>query len=111
MVIVTLRNGLKVGEAIHKEAEIREATGGDFIDATEESERLCQTPEGNYILVASPTLVGINTLRRQIVRIGDYAGPLTTAEMKKLSGRDISLLQTAAEKLDDAANAVAERGK
>ncbi|OPY15609.1 MAG: Mu-like prophage FluMu protein gp41 [Syntrophus sp. PtaB.Bin001] len=109
---VMLKKGLKVGEVVHREAEIREATGGDFIDATEESERLCQTPEGGYILVASPTLVGLNTLRRQIVRIGEHEGPLTLAELKMLSGRDIRLLQETAEKLENASLAeVADRGE
>ena len=109
---VKLKKGLKVGDVIHTAAVIREATGGDFIEATEESERLCLTPEGNYILVASPALVGINTLRRQIVKIGDYEGPLTLREMKLLSGRDIQLLQETAENLESAAmKEVARRGE
>ncbi|MEN6375324.1 MAG: hypothetical protein ABFD75_11180 [Smithella sp.] len=108
---ITLKKGLKVGEVVHTAAVIREATGGDFIEATEEAERLCLTPEGNYILVASPALVGINTLRRQIVKIGDHVGPLTLKEMKLLSGQDIKLLQEAAENLENASmEEVAKRG-
>lgn len=109
---VTLQKGLKVGEEIHKAAEIREATAGDFIEATEESERLCLTPEGNYILIASPTMVGLNTLRRQIVRVGEYDGPLTLQELKMLSGTDIRKLQEMAEKLEGAAmKEVSDRGE
>lgn len=109
---VTLQKGLKVGDETHKAAEIREATAGDFIEATEESERLCLTPEGNYILVASPALVGLNTLRRQVVRIGEYDGPLTMKEMKMLSGTDVRLLQETAERLETASmKEVADRGR
>ena len=109
---VMLKKGLTVGDAVHTEAEIREATVGDFIEATEDSERLCLTPEGSYILVASPTLVGLNTLRRQIVRIGDYAGPLTLKELKMLSSVDVGRLQETAQKLENAAMAeVTDRGR
>ena len=110
---VTLNKGLKVGEVVHKEAELREATAGDFIDAAEESEKLVLTPEGNYVLIASPTLVGLNTLRRQIVKIGEYDGPLTMREVKMLSSGDINRLQNAAGKLDAAAAAeeLAQRGR
>ena len=113
MATVTLKKGLRVKDAVHTEAEIRESTAGDFIEATEESERLCQTPDGNYVLVASPTLVGINILRRQIVRIGEYEGPLTLGELKKLSGGDLSLLQDKATQLEGAAVAekVTDRGR
>ena len=108
---VTLQKGLKIGDVVHKEAEIREATAGDMIEATEESERLVLTPEGNYMLVASPTLVGLNTLRRQIVKVGASDGPLTLAEMKMLSGGDINLLQQKAAQLEDAGmKEVADRG-
>jgi phage FluMu protein gp41 len=109
---VTLIKGLKIGDAVHTAAEIREATAGDMIEATEESERLVLTPEGNYVLVASPTLVGLNTLRRQIVKVGTYDGPLTLTEIKMLSGPDINLLQQKAAQLENAGmQDVTDRGK
>lgn len=109
---VTLKNGLKVGDIVHTEAEIREASAGDFIDASEESERLCLAPDGSYVLVASPSMVGVHTLRKQIVKIGEYPGPLTMGEMRLLSYRDINLLQVTANLLDNAAAAgVSDRGR
>lgn len=106
-----LNKGLMIGETTHKDAEIREATAGDLIDATEESEKVVLTPDG-YQLVASPTMVGLNTLRRQIVRIGEYPGPLTLAELKKLSSKDISLLQEQAEIVESASlKEFADRGR
>lgn len=108
---VKLKKGLQIGDVIHTEAEIRESTAGDFIEATEESERPCLTPEG-YLLLASSTLVGANMLRRQVVKIGEYPGPLTLGELKKLSGPDLKLLQAAAERLDGtAATEVTDRGR
>lgn len=107
----TLKHGLKIGEVTHVEAEIREATGGDLIDATDESEKVVLTPEG-YQLLSSPTLVGLNTLRRQIVRVGEYKGPLTIAELKKLSATDLSLLQEKALQLESASlKEVKDRGE
>lgn len=99
---VLLITGLTIGEIVHKLAEIREVTAGDLIDATEESERLVCTEEGEHILVASPTMVGLNTLRRQIVKIGDHKGPLTLGEIKKLSAADLNALQAQAQQLDQA---------
>jgi len=97
-----LITGLTIGETVHKLAEIREVTAGDLIDATDESERLVRTDEGDYILVASPTMVGLNTLRRQIVSIGDHQGPLTMGEIRKFSGADLNALQAQAQQLDQA---------
>ncbi len=108
---VDLIKGLTIGEVTHTRATLREPTAGDLIDATDESEKMIRTPEG-YQLVASPTLVGLNTLRRQIVSIGEYEGPLAMNEIKKLSAADLSLLQEAAEGLDAAGmREIADRGR
>ena len=108
---VVLNKGLTIGEETHLEAELREASAGDLIDATDESEKLTLTPDG-YQLIASPTQVGLNTLRRQVVRLGSYVGPLAMTELKKLSAVDISLLQEGAARLDTATmEEVAKRGR
>lgn len=108
---VTLVDGLKIGEEIHREAVLREATAGDMIEATEDSEMPVMTPEG-YQLLVSNTRVGVNMLCRQIVSIGGHPGPLTLAEIKKLSATDLNLLNQAAESLQTASlKAIADRGK
>ena len=107
----TLNAGITIKDVVHLEAEIREATAADLIDATDESEKLVRTPDG-YELLASPTLVGLNTLRRQIVRIGEYKGPLSIAELKKLTATDLSLLQEKAVQLENASlEEVKDRGE
>lgn len=101
---VSLLDGLKIGDEVQREAVIREATLGDLIDATVESERAVpvQLPDGSveYQLIASPVLVGLHMVRRRIVRIGSLDGPLPLPTIKKLSPRDFNLLHAEAEKLD-----------
>jgi phage FluMu protein gp41 len=108
---VDLTRGLTIGEKTHTTATIREATAADLIDATDESEKIVKTPDG-YQLIASPTQVGLNTLRRQIVSVGDYKGPLSMAELKKLSATDLSLLQETAQAMDAVSMAeITDRGR
>ncbi|WP_328184625.1 phage tail assembly protein [Marinobacter sp. OP 3.4] len=113
---VELEEGLVVGEKTHKKARIRELTAGDIFDAQAEAERVIQTEEGPQ-LVTSPSAVGIHTLRRQIVCIGDLDGPLSLKEMRKLHPVDLELLQEESMKLEQAVIAsiasreVAQRGR
>lgn len=108
---ITLAQGFKQGEVVHKDAELRAPTAGDLIDAGAESEVMKLTQQG-FQLVQSPTLVSAHVLRRQIVCIGGYKGPLTLQELGSLSGEDYSALQAAASKLDQAAaEALQARGR
>lgn len=100
-VTVELEKGLVVGEKTHTTAVIRELTAGDIFDAQAEAERVVHTEEGPQ-LVASPSAVGIHTLRRQIAKIGDVEGPLSLGEMRKLHPVDLELLQEECEKLEQA---------
>jgi phage FluMu protein gp41 len=109
-VTVHLEKGLTIGGVTHTEAVIRETTAGDIIDASEESERLFPTPEG-YELVQSPSQTAMNTLRRQIVSIGEIEGPLELAVLKKLSGDDLAEIQIKAQTLDAVALEAASRGR
>lgn len=97
-----LRDGLTIGEATEKAMVLREATAADLIEATEESEKLV-TVGGEPTLVASPTLVGMNTLRRQVVTVGNHKGPLLLSELKKFSSVDLGLTQEKALELEQAA--------
>jgi len=110
-IVVHLTHGLRVGEDVLFEAEIREATAGDVIEAQEEAEKL-MISQGLPVLVPSPTRVGVGLLRRQLARIGDVQGPLALAEIKRLHPDDLQKLQNAAETLDSAAGeALSERGR
>lgn len=117
---ISLKHGLKVGDDTLKAVTLREVTAGDIIDAQDESEKLVYAAEGDRLvptLVASPTLVGVHVLRRQILRIGDLDGPLLLEQLKRLHPADLNLLQEKAEELEGAMEAeaasreVAQRGR
>ena len=114
-VTIDLQKGLQIGEILHKEAELREATAGDVLDAMEESEKLVMIPGPNGAepqLIPSPTLVGMHTLRRQIVRVGSYKGPLSVGEIKRLNPHDLNALQLQCELLDAGAGTeITRRGR
>lgn len=115
MISVTLPKGLKTVkdgvETLHRDAELRESTVADLLDATAEAERAVATPEG-YRLIASPTLVSVGLLRRQIVKIGELPGPLSLGQVRLLHAVDLDALQVAAGDLDAAvAREVADRGR
>ena len=91
---LTLMDGLKVGDQVHKTATLRTANVGDIRAATHDSERLVIGDDGP-ILVASDFEVGIHTLRRQITKLGDLIGPIDSNVMNSLSLADLDLLQAA----------------
>jgi len=111
LLTVPLQDGLKVNGEPQLQAELRQLEAGDIIAASEESEKLF-VHGGDPVLVVSPSLMGINTLRRQIASIGSIPGPLEMSMMNKLSPADLDLLQTAADKLDKAVlEDVSKRGR
>lgn len=108
---VELQKGIKVGEVIHREAVVREATLGDVAEGTAEGERLVLLEDGTRALVSSPAMTGFHILRRQVVRIGPLEGPIPHEVMKNLSDTDAEILQNAANDLTRAAMGVAQAGE
>lgn len=117
---IKLKHGLKIGKDVLRNAVLREVSAGDIIEAQEEAEKLVYAVDNGKLvptLVASPTLVGIHVLRRQVVRIGNIDGPIDLDMIKKLKPVDLDLLQKKADELDGAAEGeaasreVAQRGR
>lgn len=115
---VTLDRGLPVkakdGDEVSyiKDFELRETEASDHIDAGLAGEKLVRTDEGEHKFVQSPMLVGLELLRRQVVRYGERSGPISMAELRKLSTGDLAHLQAKAEMLDVASLAgVLTRGR
>lgn len=108
-VIVTLKHGYKTDKRTLMEVVLREATAGDVIEATEESEKLIILPDDNGKpvpqFVPSPTMVGVHVLRRQIVRVGNIEGQFTLEQLKTLSPDDLNTLQARADEMESAATA------
>ncbi|WP_368565490.1 phage tail assembly protein [Pseudoxanthomonas sp. UTMC 1351] len=84
----TLVHGLKVGEQVHKEFELREALAGDYFAA-----------EGDAT-GARPMTYRAALVARQLVRMGTFQGPFTLEMISKLKGADLSRLLTVQQELD-----------
>ena len=67
-----LQHPVKIGDTTYQTVTIRELTPGDLIEAGLEAERPDQTEQG-FQLLSSPTLMGVNCLMRQIVKLDDTA--------------------------------------
>lgn len=95
----TLEDGLKVGDQIHKEVELRELTAGDMLDAEAEVEELVMTVNGTVTYKTSPVKLSHELLRRSIAKLGNLPMPLSQAEFRLLTRTDLIILQTNARKL------------
>ena len=106
-----LKKGLLLGGKPQRNFEMKTPTAGDVIEAQEAAEKPVLTPDG-YQMVSSPALMGVELLRRQIVKVGDFDGPLEVFQVKLLSSVDLDILNVGAGKLERAAFAkVAQRGR
>ena len=110
-----LSSGFKVVRDGHDhelfEVSLRQLNAGDVFDAQSESELLTPTPHG-YELLTSDHLLGLNTLRRQIASIDDHPGPLSIAELRKLSSIDLNRILSAAQAMEALAiKAIEKRGR
>ena len=98
--IVTFADGVTIGTVLYTEAELRELTARDLIDAHEKVVR----SRDAVTLVSSPARMGIELLRRQVKRLrgGDstHNGPLSVEELGRLSIADFERLRLAADGLD-----------
>jgi phage FluMu protein gp41 len=85
-----LAKGLKIGDEVHKDFELREATTQDVFDA--------EAQPGVH--VSKPVTFAAALLCLQLLRIGTYAGPFTVKLLGSLSKSDFSKLRAAQEELD-----------
>jgi phage FluMu protein gp41 len=108
---IELTTPVKIGDEECRQVILREASAGDVIEAQEEAEKLIMTPDGPQ-LIASPSLVGLGVLRRQVVKIGDKVdGPVDVATLKRFSVFDLNALQDAADTMDAALDAEVAKAK
>ncbi|EMD5725866.1 hypothetical protein VRM89_001807 [Salmonella enterica] len=91
---VDLLDGLPFGEGRVYRVTFRELSAKDSIDAEMDAERVMDTRNGP-ILIASPSLRGVQLLRRQIAGVGEIEGPLSMLQIGQLSERDLSRLMVA----------------
>ena len=97
---IELTTPVMIGAEECRVVTLREVSAGDVIEAQEEAEKLVMTLDGPQLL-ASPSLVGLGVLRRQVVKIGENIdGPVDVATLKRLSVTDLNALQDAADAMD-----------
>ena len=84
----TLRDGLQVGDAVHKDFELRSATAADYF-AAEDAADSSKTIKFRAALAA-----------HTLVRVGTFTGPFTLAMLGKLSPRDLDALLSARDALE-----------
>lgn len=112
---------LTLGEVEYVRARLRELTAGDILDAQEASEKVVQQRDGSLALVGSPAAMGRELLRRRVACLhgagGErHLGPLSAAELGRMSPEDLHAVQTAADTLDmlagmRAGEKIASRGR
>ncbi|ECI5214697.1 hypothetical protein DUQ17_22370 [Salmonella enterica subsp. diarizonae] len=114
--VVILKDGLPFGSGddvqMQHDVKLRELTAGDLIDAQVAAEKVVMTKEGP-VLVSSPSLMGLEMLRRQVGSVGCINGPLSMTMIRKLSTDDFQRLSLATELRDMAvaASLTQERGR
>jgi len=102
---VSLTHGLKIGESVFKNAVVREATAGDYLECQEQSEKIVLVPGAGPnsppepMFISSPSLMSSLMLCRQVKSINEHSGPLTLDELKSLHPEDLNLLMDATETL------------
>jgi phage FluMu protein gp41 len=90
----TLKHGLKIGDAIHKEFEFStDITAGDYFAAEDDA-------GGRTSLRFDAALVA-----RQLTRIGTFAGPFNATILGKLKPNDMAQLIRVREALEAEGNA------
>lgn len=85
----TLRKGLKVGDAVHKEFELRQCTAGDYFAAE------ASGADSNQSITFQAAL-----LAQQLVRIGEFTGPFTVSMLGRLHPADLKRLVDARTELE-----------
>jgi len=112
---IPLPTGSHYGDHVAVRAVLRELSTADIIGAGEDAEKCVLGPDGQYHLVASPTLSGVHLLRRQVRRLVDKAGetildgPLSLDLFARLEPADFVAIQAGAERLDAAGQAAVDR--
>ncbi len=119
----SLVKGITIGEVVHTECVVREATRADLKAAAREAEVVVLAPTGKHgphgeifepAVLINPYLMELCTLSRQIDRIGEIKGPIDEVYLDTLGETDIALIKAHVELLGKASLApseVVQRGR
>jgi len=83
-----LKRGFKIGNAEHFDFEMREYDVGDLMDAEGETH------------ISAVIAFNAQLMVRQLIRIGDFKGPFTSGQLRKLAPVDWRILRAAQTELE-----------
>ena len=84
----TFKRGLKIGDTVHMDFELREYSTADLFAAE------------NEVPADKPIQFQAALVARQLVRVGTYTGPFTLALITRLHPVDIGILRRAQGELE-----------
>lgn len=84
----TLKHGLKVGDKVHKEFELRQCTAGDYFAAE-------AAADSSKSITFQAALIA-----QQLVRIGEFEGPFTLRMLATLHPSDLNAMVNARVELE-----------
>jgi len=90
----TLIHGLRIGEELHKDFEVRAANAGDMFDAEDSSP------------VSKPLTFRMALLGIQLVKLGSLSGPIALKVLRGLHTEDMDILSKAQQEADKEGNAL-----
>ncbi|HBQ6087519.1 TPA: phage tail assembly protein [Klebsiella pneumoniae subsp. pneumoniae] len=113
---LTLIHGYVTGkgtddEMRHKEVTFRELTSEDVINSQLAAERVVIGENGKAVAYCSEVLMGVELLRRQILKVGEIPGPLSLKQIYNFHPEDLEILSSKASSMDDLLTGTAGRGR
>jgi phage FluMu protein gp41 len=97
-----LAHGIKVGETVHRDYEMRALDGLEYIECLAQSEKAIREDGQPTELVASPALMTINVLKGRLVRVGTIVAPISDEIFRLLTPSDIWVMLQTTRELDAA---------
>ncbi|WP_417847001.1 hypothetical protein [Thalassospira povalilytica] len=100
-----LTDGMQIGEHLYTRLTMAPLNAGEAIDAATAGEKVRFAPDGEPVIVTSPTIVSTERLRRQVKQLESKAGtvmqgPIQIVDLRKMSEGDYRKLVERADQID-----------
>lgn len=113
---IILKHGYVTGkgttdEARHTEVTLRELDSRDVVESQLAAERVVIGDNGKAVAYCSEVMMGLELLRRQILKVGEIPGPLSIKQLYSFHPEDLEVLSSKASSLDDMLVETTNRGR
>ncbi|WP_437889582.1 phage tail assembly protein [Phytobacter sp. V91] len=113
---IHLKHGYVTGkgtsdETRHTDVTLRELDSRDVVESQLAAERVVIGDNGKAVAYCSEVLMGLELLRRQILKVGEIPGPLSIKQLYSFHPEDLELLSSSASSLDDMLAETSNRGR